>query len=92
MHDSVSDPLTFALRAVKIFKSYVSFASAVNHMSSTPVLGEEFPVHAVHFPAAPCAPVLPLLVPVFVTLLLLPQPLVTQPLPLYADITDPMEN
>ena len=49
------DPLTLALCANEIFQSCVFSASPKNHVSSAPVLGEEFPVHAVH-PQASCAP------------------------------------
>ena len=55
VHASVSDSLTLALHADKIFQSCVSSASTVNHISFDPFLGEEFPVHAVCFPTTPCA-------------------------------------
>ena len=51
-----SDPLTLALHADKIFQSRVSFASIMNHVSSAPILREEFPVHVVRPQASPCAP------------------------------------
>ena len=58
VHDSVSDPLTLALCADKIFQSRVSSSSAMNHISSAPVLGEEYRVpysstEPAAFPALP---------------------------------------
>ena len=49
VYNKISDPLTLALKADKIFQSrvYSTF--------SAPVLGEEFPVHVVSAPAAPCS-------------------------------------
>ena len=41
VHDRTSDPLTLALHAYEIFQSRVSSFSTVNHVSSTPVLGDE---------------------------------------------------
>ena len=47
VHDRTSDPLTLILRADKIFQSHVSSASAMNHVSSALVLGDEYFIHAV---------------------------------------------
>ena len=53
MHDKTLDTLTLAIHTNKIFQSRVSSTSAVNHMSYTPILGEENVVHTVCAPAAP---------------------------------------
>ena len=58
LHDRNSDPLTLALHADEIFQNRVSFASAVNHVSSTPVLGNEFLLRsALPLLVLPCPPV-----------------------------------
>ena len=56
VHDRTSDPLTLVLHADDIFQSHVFSFSAVNHLSAAPVLGEEFPIHAVSPQAVPHAP------------------------------------
>ena len=56
VQDRTSDPLTLALCADEIFQSHVSSASAVNHISSPPVLRDDFPVHAIPPQSAPCSP------------------------------------
>ena len=55
VHDRTLDPLTLALLADKIFQSRVTSVSAVNHVSSALVFGEEFPIHAVRPQASPHA-------------------------------------
>ena len=49
VHDQTSDPLSWALRADKIYQSQVSSASVVNYVSSAP---EECPVLTVRAPPA----------------------------------------
>ena len=78
VQDRTSDPLTLTLHADKIFQSRVSSTSALNHVSSTLVLGEEFP-----FMLSPHKPllvllVLLLLVLALVVLLMLLPPLATR--------------
>ena len=44
VHDRTSDPLTLALQADEIFQRRV--ASAMNHVSSASILGDDYSVHA----------------------------------------------
>ena len=88
VHDRTSNSLTSALCTDEIFQSRVSATSAVNHVSSAQVLGEELLFMLSALQPLLVLLMLPPLVPVLAVLLLLHLPLTTPPLPLCAGITD----